>query len=162
MLIPEKFSFFQVKKMSRYFKENSISDEKADIKNDPEVRVYNVTSKDLKYVKRTGFNSVKREGIDYNDRKRKREKPDRFPGRKPVDKKKFNSHSRGHKADINAIKSRIKQKETQRQEKILEFAAEQAVRAEILLPEEAGYLETDEYQVHIVFILQKPLISPIV
>lgn len=148
--------------MSRYYKETGNSEEKNGIKNDPIVKVYNVTSKDLKHVKRTGFNTVKSEGIDYNDRKRKKEKPDPFPGRKPIDKKKFKSHSRGHKADINSIKSRIKQKETQRQEEILEFAAEQAVRAEILLPEEAGYLETDDYQVHIFVCLQKPLSSPIV
>jgi len=129
--------------MSRYFKESSIPKKEENIKTEPDVRVYNV---DLKYAKSTGFNRIKSEGIDYHDRKQKAEMNDPFPGRKPVDKNKFKSHSRGQQVNVRAINFRLKQKEVERQEEILEFAAEQAARAEILLPEEAGYLEADRDQ----------------
>jgi U3 small nucleolar RNA-associated protein 7 len=136
--------------MSRYFieselpKKENVSD---NVKNEKKTEVYHVSTNALNKVKfKAHLRKLKSEGIDYDERKRKREKNDPFPGRKPVDQKKLRQHSRGQRVDFGSIQNRVKEKEVKRHEEILEFAAEQATRAEILLPEDAGYLQGDEDQ----------------
>ena len=55
-------------------------------------------------------------------------------------------HSRGEKVDSEKVRTKFKKKEQERREKRIEFAAEQSARAELLLHEEAGYLEGDDTQ----------------
>ena len=53
---------------------------------------------------------------------------------------------RGDKVEVKKIKTKFKQREQQRREKQNQFAVEQSARAEILLAEEAGFLQGDEDQ----------------
>ena len=48
--------------------------------------------------------------------------------------------------EVKKIKTKFKQREQQRREQHIQFAAEQSARAEILLAEEAGFLQGDEDQ----------------
>ena len=55
-------------------------------------------------------------------------------------------HTRGEGVDTEKVRTKFKQKEQKRREERSEFAATQAARAEILLQEQAGFLEGDEEQ----------------
>jgi len=121
--------------MGRYFTETDISDKP---------QIFKISDDDLNLAKaksRNKKNKVK--SVDYN-KKNVRKPADPYPGRKPVDPTKIEEQSRGQQVDIKKIKSRFKQKEQRKREKRLEFAAEQTVRAEVLLAEEAGFLEGDD------------------
>jgi len=121
--------------MGRYFTETDISDKP---------QIFKISDDDLNLAKaksRNKKNKVK--SVDYK-KKNVRKPADPFPGRKPVDPTKIEEQSRGQQVDIKKIKSRFKQKEQRKREKRLEFAAEQTVRAEVLLAEEAGFLEGDD------------------
>ena len=48
--------------------------------------------------------------------------------------------------DTGKVRTKFKQKEQKRREERAEFAASQAARAELLLQEQAGFLEGDEEQ----------------
>ena len=121
--------------MGRYFTETDISDKP---------QIFKISDDDLNLAKaksRNKKNKVK--SVDYK-KKNVRKPADPYPGRKPVDPTKIEEQSRGQQVDIKKIKSRFKQKEQRKREKRLEFAAEQTVRAEVLLAEEAGFLEGDD------------------
>jgi len=147
--------------MGRYFKsdEDSKSDEKvfkiknSDMKGGKKSnirdftpskgeQVFKIHKTDIKEVKRLKKSSKPDvQGIDY-----KREKRDKFAGRKKVDKVVLEKHSRGQFVDTRRVKFQVKKTQVAQQERKLKFAQEQAARAEILLQEEGGYLEGDEDQ----------------
>ena len=106
--------------------------------------VFSVSDKDIKQVKMKNRHKKNRvKALKYSKGKPGKS-ADPFPGRKPVDPVKLEEHSRGEKVDVKKIKTKFKQREQQRREERLEFAAEQAARAEVLLAEEAGFLQGDE------------------
>ncbi|XP_034947731.1 WD repeat-containing protein 46 [Chelonus insularis] len=71
----------------------------------------------------------------------------KYPGKAPVDPKKLEKHKRGKGVELRPGKIRIKGKYNQerlkRKEKAVQKAAEDAARAELLLTEDPGFLETD-------------------
>jgi len=121
--------------MGRYFTESEKTDK---------VEIFKVNPEEIQKMKRKSrFKNPKTNGIKY--RKGKQAKgSDPFPGRKPVDPEKVEEHSRGEKMDVTKVKTKFKQRELERKEKQIAFAAEQAARTEILLSEEAGFLEGDD------------------
>ena len=122
--------------MGRYFTETDTSEKP---------QIFEISANDLSIVKSKNKNKKNRvKAVDYNKIKNARKPADPFPGRKPADPVRVEEHSRGDKVDVKKIKSKFKQKEQKRREKKLAFAAEQAARAEILLSEEAGFLQGDE------------------
>lgn len=120
--------------MGRYFVESDKADK---------VEVFNVTEKAIQKAKgRHKHKKPTTSQIKY--KKGKKNAADPFPGRKPVEDEKVEEHSRGEKVDVKKVKTKFKQRELERKEKLVAFAAEQAARTEILLAEEAGFLEGDE------------------
>ena len=122
-------------RMGRYFTESEKTDK---------IEIFKVNPEEIQKMKRKSrFKNPKTNGIKY--RKGKQAKgSDPFPGRKPVDPEKVEEHSRGEKMDVTKVKTKFKQRELERKEKQIAFAAEQAARTEILLSEEAGFLEGDD------------------
>ncbi|XP_055607142.1 WD repeat-containing protein 46-like [Uranotaenia lowii] len=62
----------------------------------------------------------------------------------PVDPDALQRHSRGKGLSLSGVKSEFQKIRQKRNEINIEFAAEQAARAEVLLNEEEGYLEVDD------------------
>uniref|UniRef100_A0A182J0A6 BING4 C-terminal domain-containing protein n=1 Tax=Anopheles atroparvus TaxID=41427 RepID=A0A182J0A6_ANOAO len=62
----------------------------------------------------------------------------------PVDPTALNRHSRGERLNLRGVKSKFQKIREMRKDINIEFAKEQAARAEILLDEDHGYLEADE------------------
>ncbi|XP_058822712.1 WD repeat-containing protein 46 [Topomyia yanbarensis] len=62
----------------------------------------------------------------------------------PVDPEALKRHSRGDGLSLGGIKSKFQKIRQKRKEINIEFAAEQAARAEVLLNEDEGYLEVDD------------------
>ncbi|XP_063242893.1 WD repeat-containing protein 46 [Bacillus rossius redtenbacheri] len=56
-------------------------------------------------------------------------------------------YSRGAGPDLKVVKSKVHTKKLRKRERDIEFSAKQTVRAELLLPEESGFLEADEGEV---------------
>ncbi|XP_037914609.1 WD repeat-containing protein 46, partial [Hermetia illucens] len=68
-----------------------------------------------------------------------------FKYRKPeIDKKLLKKHLRGEHADEKGVKTKFFKEKLKRKEVYLEYAAEQAARAEILKNEEEGFIEADQ------------------
>ncbi|XP_055547991.1 WD repeat-containing protein 46 [Wyeomyia smithii] len=65
----------------------------------------------------------------------------------PVDPEALKRHARGDGLSLKGVKSKFQKINQQRREINIEFAAEQAARAEILLNEDEGYLEVDDDEV---------------
>jgi len=75
----------------------------------------------------------------------KEEENDPLPGRAPIPLDKLVKHQRGKAQNIyRGVKTSAKKLEVRRKEKKIKYAAQQAARAEMLLPEEGGYLEAEE------------------
>lgn len=134
--------------MSRYFKESDLPKKElnADNKEDTKIEIFDVPKHLVKRVKWHSYRNKRSEGINYDKRNHKPKDNDPFPGRKPIDRKKVERYSRGQSVNLMSIQNKVKENELKRQEDTLAFASEQAARGEILLPEEAGYLEGDEDQ----------------
>ncbi|XP_050078866.1 WD repeat-containing protein 46 [Anopheles maculipalpis] len=62
----------------------------------------------------------------------------------PIDPAALMRHSRGESMNVGGVKSKFHQINEKRKDINIEFATQQAARAEILLHEEEGYLEADE------------------
>ena len=116
--------------MGRYFIESDAPAKKPQ-QNDSE-QVYNISQSSIKKVKlKNRHKKFKAKGIEYDKKKhrgKERGSADPFPGRKPVDPAKVEKHSRGQAVDVRAVKTLIKKKDLQRQEKNIELAAETAAR----------------------------------
>ncbi|XP_049762997.1 WD repeat-containing protein 46 [Schistocerca cancellata] len=68
-------------------------------------------------------------------------------GRTPIPKEKLLRYSRGSGVDKDTIKTKVWKKRISKQERKIEYATEQAARAELLLTEDSGYLVPDEGEV---------------
>lgn len=124
--------------MGRYFTESDTKEK---------VEIFNISSSEIDKLKaKTKHKQNRVKALKYSKEKHDKKAADPFPGRKPVDPEKVEEHSRGEKINVKKVKTKFKQRELKRREKQLEFAAEQAARAEILLAEEAGFLQGDEDQ----------------
>lgn len=127
--------------MSRYYEGDSTKNEE----------VYTI-SKDIirKVQKKQTFKPDKLKGQSYKKKGKGKKKSsstvDAFPGKKPVEPEAVERHSRGEKVDTDKIRTKFKKKEQERREKRIEFATEQAARSELLLQEDAGFLEGDQTQ----------------
>ncbi|XP_065090998.1 WD repeat-containing protein 46 [Ochlerotatus camptorhynchus] len=62
----------------------------------------------------------------------------------PVDPEALKRHSRGEGLDVKGVKTKFQKIRQKRHELNIDFATEQAARAEILLNEDEGYLEVDD------------------
>ncbi|XP_053680674.1 WD repeat-containing protein 46 [Anopheles nili] len=62
----------------------------------------------------------------------------------PIDPAALLRHSRGERMNMDGVQSKMHKIQAKRKDINMEFASEQAARAEILLHEEEGYLEADE------------------
>ncbi|KAL5016907.1 hypothetical protein ScPMuIL_006496 [Solemya velum] len=71
-------------------------------------------------------------------------KNDPFPGDAPVSEAKIKRYERGEKMEEFGARTKFATGKFQAQEKKLQLASKQAARSELLLQEEAGYLEADE------------------
>lgn len=109
--------------------------------------VYNISNDVVSKVKRKqSYKPDKVKGNDYKKKKKAKKGSDPYPGKKPIDPESLERHNRGEGVDTEKVKTKFKQKEQARREQRIEFAAEQSARAEILLGEEAGWIEGDEEQ----------------
>jgi len=108
-------------------------------------QVFTITDTAIKKAKAKAWNKPKKEHGNKSYKKKKKG-ADPFPGKKPVDPEALERHTRGEGVDTEKVRTKFKQKEQKRREERAEFAATQAARAEILLQEQAGFLEGDEEQ----------------
>ncbi|KAJ1528108.1 hypothetical protein ONE63_008022 [Megalurothrips usitatus] len=76
-----------------------------------------------------------------------RAKNDTSSGRPPVPKEKLLKHSRGEGIDASNIKVGLLKKKIKKREKLIDYSTEQAARLELFLPEDSGFLETDDGEV---------------
>ncbi|KAL1269200.1 hypothetical protein QQF64_031489, partial [Cirrhinus molitorella] len=72
------------------------------------------------------------------------EKEDPFPGEAPIPKKKLQKFMRGKKYNVHAEANQKVKEAIMSSEAMTEFAQKQAARYDLLLPEDAGFLEGDE------------------
>ncbi|CAK1556099.1 unnamed protein product [Leptosia nina] len=121
-----------LRKTPRYFDNNDENGSTSKTTAVDKVETYNVVMKPhSKWV---------RKKLQIDEPKGKKNK---FPGKAPIDSKKLEKHSRGDEIGkgvrhpIHALK--LKKKEIK-----YKYAQEQAARADILLTENAGYLQVDE------------------
>jgi len=106
-------------------------------------KVFNITEEVIRKVKRKqGYKPDRTKGNNY----KKKNKKDKFPGKKPIDPEALERHNRGEGVNTEKVKTKFKQKEQQRREQRIEFAEEQSARVELLLQEEGGFLEGDKEQ----------------
>ena len=66
---------------------------------------------------------------------------DKFPGKAPVDRKALDRHSRGEGVHHERVKTKFGKKMAKRREEMAANVEETAARAEILLDQDAGYME---------------------
>ncbi|XP_071811926.1 WD repeat-containing protein 46-like [Apostichopus japonicus] len=125
----------QKKKSVRYFQENSEKEESNSIQKSEEPG-------EIKKVNQVAEKNA--ETDDSRDDRRKRSK-DPFEGPAKVSPQKMKKYSRGERMGRN-LEGRTAQHRfnLKRSEQRYELAAKQAARAELLLPEDAGFLEVGE------------------
>jgi len=75
------------------------------------------------------------------DKKKRRKDADKFPGAAPVDEAAMARQDRGAGVNHNRVKTKFGQKMAKRREEAAQNVEETAARAEILLDQDAGYLE---------------------
>uniref|UniRef100_A0A182QCB0 BING4 C-terminal domain-containing protein n=1 Tax=Anopheles farauti TaxID=69004 RepID=A0A182QCB0_9DIPT len=102
-----------------------------------EHRVTNPMSKDFKKPAPNRWNP--KAANKQTTEKPRNEKPLEIP----IDPTVLLRHSRGDRIDVYGVKTRLHKINEKRKDINIEFAVQQAARAEILLPEEEGYLEAD-------------------
>ncbi len=128
--------------MSRYFTETQNAESSSE--------VFQISQAETKQAiknrgmvmkaKRKEFNH-KKEQI-YAKSKRKKGK-DKFPGKAPISQENLDKHQYSDKINPKGYKSKYAQKLAQKREKEREIAHETAARTELLLGDEAGFLEPD-------------------
>ena len=126
--------------MGRYFKENDDGNT-----NSKETKtVFNIGDDVVEKVKKR--QEFKPHKFKANKYKKEKKRPDPYPGKKPVDPAALAKHSHGEGVSTEKVRTKFKKKEQTRREEKIAFAEEQSARTEILLQEEAGYLEGDKDQ----------------
>ncbi|XP_055638819.1 WD repeat-containing protein 46 [Toxorhynchites rutilus septentrionalis] len=126
------------------FKHKPIPDEISPEKNENKISVKKEKKNKVPKVE-PGPNNI--EVIEVNDQRThrpKRKKLQRKLEEIPIDPEALRRHSRGDGINLAGVKTRFHQISQKRKEINIEFAAEQAARAEVLLDEEEGYIEADD------------------
>uniref|UniRef100_A0A182P6Q4 BING4 C-terminal domain-containing protein n=1 Tax=Anopheles epiroticus TaxID=199890 RepID=A0A182P6Q4_9DIPT len=82
--------------------------------------------------------------VKKGDKKSLRERQPKESLKIPIDPAALMRHSRGERMNVGGVKTRFHKINETRKDINIEFATQQAARAEILLHEEEGYLEADE------------------
>lgn len=145
------------KVQKRYFDASAVEDAedqsnktKSNPTDDAEVKI-----KKVKKETKAKLDTDVMEVIAVNDRQEHRFRKHRFRKQRPreqrnklddvpIDQAALGRHSRGPGLDVEGVKSKFQKIQQKRKDINIEFAAEQAARAEILLNEEEGYLEVDD------------------
>ncbi|KAL0275973.1 UNVERIFIED_CONTAM: hypothetical protein PYX00_003665 [Menopon gallinae] len=98
-----------------------------------------------KFVRKKVTNRKKMKRLDGNTELKRPVKPifDRSP-KVEIDKAKLEKYNRGEPINNRMVKGKVTRKKFNDKEKKVDFALEQAVRSELLLTEDAGYLEAEE------------------
>ncbi|XP_028168059.1 WD repeat-containing protein 46 [Ostrinia furnacalis] len=123
----------KVEKKKRYFQSE---DEKKPVINKDNVEVYTINTKQTARKHKKTKNKI--------IKKKDEVKPQKYPGKAPVDPKKLENHSRGEGLNPKKVKHPLHAAKLKKKENKLNYAQKQAARAEILLTEEQGLLEVDE------------------
>ena len=109
-------------------------------------KVYSISKKHINKFKKYKNNSDKNDTFDGNkvwkSKKKKIIGIDEYPGKAPIDPAALERHSRGEGVRHEKVKTKYGQKMAKRREELAMSVEETAARAEILLQEDAGYLET--------------------
>merc|ERR1719295_979336 len=100
--------------------------------------VFTISSSQINKAKKKAHKRRLRDGHDVGKKKRK---DDRFPGAAPVDPEALARQDRGAGVNHNKVKTKFGQKMAKRREEAAAIVEETATRAEILLDQDAGYLE---------------------
>ena len=134
--------------MTRYFNKDSCEEnlqtttEKVTTE---QAKVYSISQKHINKVKKYKNASDKNDIFDKNKRRKSKKKIigiDEYPGKAPIDPAALERHSRGEGVRYEKVKTKYGQKMAKRREELAVSVEETAARAEILLQEDAGYLET--------------------
>ena len=131
--------------MTRYFNKSSESKEDDSTENvaSKEEKVYSIGKKQIsKFKKYKNNDKTGEEKIKHFKKKKKLVGIDQYPGKAPIDPVALERHSRGDGVRHEKIKTKYGQKMAKRREEMARSVEETAARAEILLQEDAGYLET--------------------
>lgn len=76
------------------------------------------------------------------DKPYRRESKQKYPGKAPLDPKQLEKHSRGEGFEGRGVRHPLHLEKLKKKEKKFSYAQEQAARAEILLAEEQGYVNS--------------------
>ena len=128
--------------MTRYFNESSETSNATENVATKEEKVFSISKKQISKFKK--YKNKDRIGDGKNRHSKKKKKivgVDQYPGKAPIDPAALERHSRGDGVRHEKIKTKYGQKMAKRREELARSVEETAARAEILLDEDAGYLE---------------------
>ena len=128
--------------MTRYFNESSETSNATENVATKEEKVFSISKKQISKFKK--YKNNDRIDDDKNRHSKKKKKivgVDQYPGKAPIDPAALERHSRGDGVRHEKIKTKYGQKMAKRREEMARSVEETAARAEILLDEDAGYLE---------------------
>ena len=132
--------------MARYFNETSETGTKQateEVKCTNE-KIYSLSKKKIKKFKKYKNNEAS--DIHHKNLKKINKKKllgiDKYPGKAPINPAALERHNRGDGVRPEKVKTKYGQKMAKRREEMALSVEETAARAEILLQEDAGYLET--------------------
>ncbi|XP_013190083.1 WD repeat-containing protein 46 [Amyelois transitella] len=133
----------KVQTQKRYFM--SENDDETKKKKTPEsnsqgVKVYKIQINPGKF-KQHKYDKNQNNKKNHSNKKKVNKK---YPGKAPIDKEKLELHSRGEGLSSKGVRHPLHAAKLKRREKKLNFAQEEAARAEILLTEEKGSLDVGE------------------
>ncbi|XP_023239564.1 WD repeat-containing protein 46-like [Centruroides sculpturatus] len=119
--------------MFRYF----ISSDQPDSKQGKD---FNSNRFDEKSIKKKNFKKFKStENVNKN-----KSRIDMYPGSKPIPNHLIEKYKRGKYIDMSGIKTKSNRKILKKEENKKKFCIEQSAKTELLLPEESGFLQSDD------------------
>ncbi|KAI8435203.1 hypothetical protein MSG28_003560 [Choristoneura fumiferana] len=136
------------KNKNRYFDSNAEDNSKTDDSQKEEVYTMKITPRVLMKQKYRELNASKRKNSQSNRQQGikkpfNNKKSNKFPGKAPVDEIKLEQHSRGEGIG-KGVKHPLHAVKLKKREQKISYAQDQAARADILLTEEAGFVEVEE------------------
>lgn len=116
------------------------------VSNKPKMKVFHVSKRAMpgrqRKVLAEKILAQKKKELEKNDEEAEK---DPYPGDAPIPKNRLTKHSRGKALNLyKGIKTPLKRSQALQKEKLVKLANRQAARAEILLPEESGYVEAEK------------------
>ena len=134
--------------MARYFNNSSedFAKEVTEKVTTHEEEVHSISQNHIRKVrkkqKKAKNNDIYDRNKVWNDKKKRIAGVDEFPGKAPLDPVALERHTRGDGVRPEKVKTKYGRKMAERREEMARSVEETAARAEILLQEDAGYLET--------------------